>query len=129
MSRHYGNKDNNLTTILNYIFDLNDDKFKKIPVQPLTQIGGGKSSYHLYVIRAKGGEIERDKLYDYLKKSNIGVNLHYIPIYRQPYFKKEIKLPGAEEYYKTAITLPIFPTIDNDSLKKIVQKIYKFYEN
>ena len=29
LSRHYGNKDNNLTTILNYIFDLNDDKFKK----------------------------------------------------------------------------------------------------
>jgi dTDP-4-amino-4,6-dideoxygalactose transaminase len=105
-----------------------DDQFKNISVNPLIQIEGGESSYHLYVIKIKNGEVERDKLYKYLRKNGIFVSLHYIPIYRQPFFNKKIRLPGTEEYYKSAISLPIFPTIGKKNLKKVVQKIFDFYE-
>ena len=45
------------------------------------------SSWHLYAIRVKNGEsFSRRQLYNELHKKNIGVNVHYIPIYRQPYF-------------------------------------------
>jgi len=105
-----------------------DDQFENIPVTPLIQKKSGESSHHLYVIRVKNKEGERDKLYKYLRKNDIYVNLHYIPIYRQPYFNRKIRLLGAEEYYKSAISLPIFPTIGKNNLKKVVQKISEFYE-
>ena len=104
-----------------------DDQFKNILVNPLIQAKYGKSSHHLYVIRVKNREGERDRLYKYLRKNDIYVNLHYMPIYRQPYFNRKIRLLGAEEYYKSAISLPIFPTIGKNNLKKVMQKISEFY--
>ena len=106
-----------------------DDQFENIPVNPLIQKENGESSHHLYVLRIKNGEDERNKLYKYLRKNDIYVNLHYIPIYRQPYFNRKIRLLGAEEYYKSAISLPIFPTIGKNNLKKVMQKISEFYEH
>ncbi len=105
-----------------------DDQFESIPVTPLIQKESGESSHHLYVIRVKNKEGERDRLYKYLRKNDIYVNLHYIPIYRQPFFNRKIRLLGAEEYYKSAISLPIFPTIGKNNLKKVMQKISEFYE-
>ena len=104
-----------------------DDQFENIPVTPLIQKESGESSHHLYVIRVKNKEGERDRLYKYLRKNDIYVNLHYIPIYRQPFFNRKIRLLGAEEYYKSAISLPIFPTIGKNNLKKVMQKISEFY--
>jgi len=104
-----------------------DGQFENIPVTPLIQKESGESSHHLYVIRVKNKDGERDRLYKYLRKNDIYVNLHYIPIYRQPYFNRKIRLFGAEEYYKSAISLPIFPTIGKNNLKKVMQKISEFY--
>ena len=106
-----------------------NDRFKDVPVDSLAQEENGESSHHLYVIRVKGGEDKRDKLYDYLKKNDISVNLHYFPIYKQPFFDTKIKLIGAEAYYKSAISLPIFPTIGKNNLKKVMQKFSEFYEH
>ena len=106
-----------------------DGQFENIPVTPLIQKESGESSHHLYVIRVKNKDGERDRLYKYLRKNDIYVNLHYIPIYRQPYFNRKIRLFGAEEYYKSAISLPIFPTIGKNNLKKVMQKISEFYEH
>jgi UDP-4-amino-4,6-dideoxy-N-acetyl-beta-L-altrosamine transaminase len=106
-----------------------NDRFKDLPVDSLVQEENGESSHHLYVIRVKDGEDKRDKLYDYLKKNDINVNLHYFPIYKQPFFDTKIKLIGAEAYYKSAISLPIFPTIGKNNLKKVMQKFSEFYEH
>jgi len=100
-----------------------DDQFKDISVSPLVQQKGNKSSYHLYVIRVKNGEVQRDRLYEYLIKNGISANVHYIPIYRQPFFNRKVRLSGAEEYFKSAISLPIFPTISKKDLAMIVNKI------
>ena len=104
-----------------------DNQFKNILVNPLIQVKYGTSSHHLYVIRVINIENERDRLYKYLRKNDIYVNLHYMPIYRQPFFNTKIRLLGAEEYYKSAISLPIFPTIGKNNLKKVMQKISEFY--
>jgi UDP-4-amino-4,6-dideoxy-N-acetyl-beta-L-altrosamine transaminase len=100
-----------------------DEKLKNISVKPLVQITGNKSSYHLYVIRIKNGENERNRIFNYLRKHNILVNLHYIPIYRQPFYINNLnykKLSGAEVYFKSALSLPIFPTITQQELNKVV---------
>ena len=96
-----------------------DKRFTNSLVKPLRQNLNVKSSYHLYVVRVSN----RDTLISYLRKNDIAANVHYIPIYRQPYFNRKVRLPGAEEYYKSAISLPIFPAIGKNDLTMIVNKI------
>ena len=100
-----------------------DLQFENTPIKPLAQIEGRKSSHHLYIVRILEGEIERNNLYRMLKLNGINANLHYIPIYRHPFFNRKIRLFGTEEYYKSAITLPIYPKISNQSLSMIVDKV------
>ncbi len=94
-----------------------------LPINIPVQKHCNYSSYHLYVIRVDQDvvAIKKRELFEKLIQAGIGVNLHYIPIYRQPYyckfnFKKK-NYPNSERYYQEAISLPIFPT-----LKKIEQK-------
>lgn len=72
------------------------------------------SAYHLYVIRLKLNEIKktRREIFDALRAVGIGVNLHYIPVYHQPYYAQMGFAPGlcpeAEQYYSQAISLPMY---------------------
>ena len=78
------------------------------------------SSWHLYVIRLKLEEItyNHKQVFEFLRNAGIGVNLHYIPIYKQPFFRKmgfkPEQFPEAEKYYQEAITLPLYPGLSRD---------------
>ena len=83
------------------------------------------SALHLYPI-----QVPRDKrkqLFDYLRQNSIGVNVHYIPVYLQPYYKNydfyEGYCPNAESYYERAISLPIYPDLTKEDLQYIITKI------
>ena len=103
-----------------------NEHLKNILVEPLICKDDRNSSHHLYVVKVIGGEHKRNYLYNELRKSGIGVNLHYIPIYMHPYYKGEYStFAGSEEYYSRAISLPIFPTLDFNNLKMIVNNIMK----
>ena len=103
-----------------------NEHLKNILVEPLICKDDRNSSHHLYVVKVIGGEHKRNYLYNELRKSGIGVNLHYIPIYMHPYYKGEYStFAGSEEYYSRAISLPIFPTMDFNNLKMIVNNIMK----
>ncbi len=71
------------------------------------------SAFHLYVIRLKTNLIKHTHLevFNFLRKKGIGVNLHYIPIYKHPFYKsrniKEINFPNMEQYYREAISFPM----------------------
>ncbi len=89
------------------------------------------SSYHLYIIRVKDSN-EHKKIFNFLRNNNIWVNIHYIPIYKQPFFKNASNitydLPNAENYYKTAISIPIFPSMtekDQDTVVSVLRKAFK----
>ncbi len=74
------------------------------------------SSNHLYVVRILNHiSFNRKKVFDKLRANGIGANVHYIPIYRQSYFKKfgynYNDFPESEKYYSEAISLPIFPAL------------------
>lgn len=74
---------------------------------------GNLSARHLFIIRVR--EDQHKAVFNSLRNENIGVNLHYIPIYRQPYFRamgfSASNYPGSENYYKQAISLPIYPDL------------------
>lgn len=84
------------------------------------------SSYHLYPIRLKLGEIEKTQrqVYDALHAAGILVNLHYIPVYRQPYYEtmgfKAGYCQNAEQYHKEAISIPMYPAMSAAQQDKVV---------
>ncbi len=84
------------------------------------------SGRHLYVIRLRpgaGGKTHQ-QVFAELREAGVGVNLHYIPVYRQPYYEKMDFAPGlcpeAEKYYQEAITLPLFPTMSVEQQDRVV---------
>lgn len=88
---------------------------------------GCESAYHLYVIRVKYAD--RRKVFDMLRSSRIGVNVHYIPIYRFPYYKEngyaDVCCPNAESYYKECISLPIYPTLKTQEQEYVIEQVLK----
>jgi UDP-4-amino-4,6-dideoxy-N-acetyl-beta-L-altrosamine transaminase len=86
-----------------------------------------KSSWHIYYIRLKNSE-KRREVFKKLSKQNIGVQVHYIPVYLHPYYiktfgYKEGCCPKAESYYKSAITIPLFVGLKKSEIKYIVDHI------
>lgn len=88
------------------------------------------SAFHLYVIRLHLDAIGKShrQVFEQLREQGVGVNLHYIPIYRQPYYQRLGFKPGhcpeAERYYAVAISLPMFPAL-NEALQNQTVKALK----
>jgi UDP-4-amino-4,6-dideoxy-N-acetyl-beta-L-altrosamine transaminase len=84
------------------------------------------SSFHLYVIRLKLDEINMShrEVFEALHDGGIGVNLHYIPVYHQPYYTKLGFQKGycleAEHYYSEAISLPMYFDLTENQQNKVV---------
>ncbi len=86
------------------------------------------SAFHLYVIQTTA----RKRVFDYLKNANIGVNVHYIPVHLQPYYRqlgfKERDFPVAEAYYHQAITLPLYTGLSLAEQDYVVTKLQEGLE-
>jgi len=76
-------------------------------------------------------KIKRDEFFNFLRKEGIGVNVHYIPIYKHSFYKKnfptnEKNFPVTEDVFKRIITLPIFPKMTDEKVEYIITKIKNF---
>lgn len=83
---------------------------------------------HLFpvLIDFKSMKITRANLMSALKDRGIGSQVHYIPVHTQPYYKTRygvINLPGANDYYNRALSLPMFPSMKNDDVFFVVQTL------
>ena len=87
-----------------------------------------KSSYHLFVVQLESS-LDRKYVFDMLRKQQIGVNVHYIPIYKQPYYRKfnfdEQNFKGCENYYKSCISLPLYPELSENDQDYICESLAK----
>lgn len=87
------------------------------------------SAYHLYVIRLKLGKISASHLevFEALRAKDILVNLHYIPVHLQPYYRqmgfKEGSFPEAERYYSEAISIPIYPGLKDVEINLVLDTL------
>ncbi len=108
-----------------------DNMLSDMPVLTPWQHSNGYSSYHLYIIRLKLDEIKKThrQVYEALRAAGILVNLHYIPVYRQPYYEMMgFKLgycAQAELFYSEAISLPMYPGLTEDQQDYVVTEIEK----
>jgi UDP-4-amino-4,6-dideoxy-N-acetyl-beta-L-altrosamine transaminase len=106
-----------------------NDTLSNLPLQLPYQSDEQYSGSHLYIIRLKSAKLKntRNKVFQFLRDSGIGVNVHYVPIHTQPYYKKlgfsSGDFPEAEAYYEEAISLPIFPDLSIKDQEFVVSKI------
>lgn len=106
-----------------------DDFFSKTDfITPLYEFTNN-SSYHLYVIKIDFEKFNLNKKEFVLKmrEKNIGLQYHYIPINKQPYYKKlgygNELTPVMDKYYEQAISLPIYPNFSQDEQNYVYQSI------
>lgn len=87
------------------------------------------SAFHLYVIRLHLDAIGKThrQVFEGLRQEGIGVNLHYIPVHTQPYYRrlgfKPGDFPQAEQYYREAISLPLYPSLSDSEQDRVVQAL------
>jgi dTDP-4-amino-4,6-dideoxygalactose transaminase len=89
--------------------------------------GNVKHAWHLYTILLDES-IGRDEFFKYMRAANIGVNVHYIPVYRHSYYVANFgfdnnNFPVTEDVFKRIITLPLFPGMESDQLKYVTETI------
>lgn len=90
-----------------------------------SQAEGCKSSWHLYVIQVP--EDKRREVFEKLRAAGIGANVHYIPVYRHPYYQKNgykgLFLEEAEKLYGRIISLPVYPGLNNIEQGYVIDKV------
>jgi len=105
-----------------------DKAFERTIVKPLYTYNG-KSSYHLYVVQVDFTKlnISKEKLFIKMKEKNIGLQLHYIPINKQPYYKSlgygDEKTPIMDNYYRECFSLPMFPKLSDKEQSYVIASL------
>jgi UDP-4-amino-4,6-dideoxy-N-acetyl-beta-L-altrosamine transaminase len=106
-----------------------DELLQDLPLTVPWRDPRDRSSFHLYIIRLHLDAIDRShrQVFETLRGAGIQVNLHYIPIYRQPDFERfgidRTDFPEAERYYAEAITLPLYPGLDSESQQRVIDEL------
>jgi UDP-4-amino-4,6-dideoxy-N-acetyl-beta-L-altrosamine transaminase len=113
----------------NAIADQYEKLLRSLPLTTPWQDPSSYSSFHLYVIQLKLDQINKSQkeIFKALNAANIGVNLHYIPVYRQPYYEKLGFEPGycpvAEKFYAEAMSIPMYPALTNEELSYVTDTL------
>jgi UDP-4-amino-4,6-dideoxy-N-acetyl-beta-L-altrosamine transaminase len=98
----------------------------ELPVTTPWQHPDSYSGLHLYVIRLQLDEVKLShrQVFEALREGGIGVNLHYIPVYTQPYYRRvgyrPDFFPQAQSYYREAISLPMYQTLTDGQQDRVV---------
>lgn len=111
--------------------------FEKIPeITIQKEIKESDTTRHLYIIRLKSDKLKvgRDEIYKALNAENVGLQVHYIPVYFHPYYQelgyKRGLCPNAEALYEEIITIPLYYSLsdeDVDSVIEAVNKVIDYY--
>ncbi len=108
----------------NALADRYDSLLADLPLQIPGRTDGARSAWHLYVIRLDDAAKHRE-VFEYLRANEIGVNLHYIPVHTQPYYRnlghKVGDFPASEEYYSRAISIPLYAGMSDVEQDEVVR--------
>ena len=110
-----------------------DRAFAAIPeVQPLALRSRVSHAYHLYVVRVDRARLTCDRatIFSALRRENIGVNVHYVPVHLHSFYRKRFGLgpgvcPAAEAAYETIVTLPMFSGMSARDVQDVIEAVGK----
>ena len=124
---------NNFVSKRNQIAKIYNKNFKTLPIETQKVSERFVSTYHLFIIKLKKNKTHLHlKLFNYLRKNKIFVNLHYLPVHLHPYFKKmgfkNKSFPESENYSKSAISIPIYPNLSQKDQSRVIFLIKRFFK-
>ena len=110
-----------------YLAGQYDRKLSDLPVVAPAQSPNGRSAFHLYPVQVPANQ--RRVVFDKMRMAGIGVNVHYIPVYHQPVYRRlgfnDGYCPNAETYYSRAISLPMFSKMTDQEQDLVVAELAK----
>ena len=97
-------------------------------VRPTRRVAGQRTGWHLYVVRIDFSALgtTRAAVMAELRRQNILTQVHYIPVHRQPYYRRlnpSLSLPGADAYYDATLSLPLFPAMQDSDVQRVVKAL------
>jgi UDP-4-amino-4,6-dideoxy-N-acetyl-beta-L-altrosamine transaminase len=99
-----------------------------LPVRRPERLDGAESAWHLYVVQLEDAS-RRRAVFEVLRSQGIGVNLHYIPVHTQPYYRnlgfKPGDFPAAEDYYSRALSIPLHAGLTEAEQDTVVDALRK----
>ena len=111
-----------------------DTAFKNTIVKPLYTFDG-KSSYHLYVVQVDFSKLSISKvdLFKTLREKSIGIQLHYMPINKQPYYKSlgygGEHTPNMDKYYEECFSLPMYPLLSDEEQEYVIKTLMSILDD
>lgn len=102
-----------------------------LPVVWQRQTNECYSAFHLFVVRMQPKNLwsTQIQVFERMREADVGVNLHYIPVHLQPFYRAKGFAPGdfpvAEAYYEQAITLPLYPDLAEVQIQQVVDTLRK----
>lgn len=116
------------------VFETYDQAFSNYDwvILPPALVGEKESSYHIYALRIKGfDEQKRDAMIDAIAKSDVAVNVHFIPMPMLSFFKDKgydiARYPQAFKNYEHEISLPIYPQLDEEKVQFVIETVVNAY--
>lgn len=104
-----------------------DEALQGLPLRPAEQLEGCRSAFHLYVVCLEQEKASRRDIFSRLRQAGIGVNVHYIPVHIQPYYKrlgfKPEDFPNALRYYNGAISLPLYYGLTDEQQEYVINNV------
>jgi UDP-4-amino-4,6-dideoxy-N-acetyl-beta-L-altrosamine transaminase len=107
-----------------------DSAFKNTIIKPLYTFDGN-SSYHLYVVLVDFTKlnVSKEELFIRLREKGIGIQLHYIPINKQPYYKNlgygNEHTPVMDKYYEECFSLPMYPLLSDEEQQYVIKSLFE----
>jgi len=102
-----------------------DRLLSDLPLRRPGRLSGVLSAFHLYVIRVDPAR--RKAVFDHMRAAGILVNVHYIPVHTQPYWRDHGfasgDFPAAEAYYAAAISIPLYATLSDEQQDRVVAEL------
>lgn len=97
-------------------------------VRPVARAPGCTPAWHLYAVLIDFDAIRRSRrqVMQALAERGIGTQVHYLPVHRQPYYRERygtLSLPGADEYYRRVLSLPLFPAMETADVDRVVEAL------
>ncbi|MFH1700241.1 MAG: UDP-4-amino-4,6-dideoxy-N-acetyl-beta-L-altrosamine transaminase [Candidatus Zixiibacteriota bacterium] len=106
------------------------DKFANGEVLPLINKSEVENAYHLFVVQIDFERlgVSRAEVMNQLRAQGIGTQVHYIPVHLQPYYQRVCgtrpgDCPNTEIYYEKALSLPMYPNLTKDDIKRVVDEL------
>ena len=91
---------------------------------------GSLHGHHLFVVHVRTGAAARLSTFEALREAGLGVQVHYIPVYRLPYYRDVLGVPQdacphAEDYYWGAISIPMYPSLTDADVHRVVDDLQR----